>query len=510
MTRPARRSTISIAIIGTGFGGLAQAVYLKKAGIDSFTIYEKGEGVGGTWRENTYPGAACDVPSHLYSYEFEPHYPWAYRYGKQTEILGYLNHVADKYALRPHIRHGKQLTEAAFDEARGVWTLNFADGSTAEANVLVSSVGQLHQPQVPKIKGAETFAGTAFHSARWRHDLDYAGKRVAVIGTGPSAVQFVPALQPMVGLLDVYQRSPGWTVPKVDRKFNAFERWLLDTVPALHTLDRKRIFWWFEFLGSALQRQSPFNSVATGIFRIAAKLLMKTQVKDPLMQKKLTPDYAIGCKRVLLSNEWLPALTASNVDLVVDGIREIVPEGIVASDGTLRPCDTIIYGTGFEATGFLAPMILRGRGGQTLNERWQGGAEAYMGMTVSGFPNLFILYGPNTNLGAGSIIYMLEAQAKYVTRAVQALQQHGLRWLDVKEGVISAYNLMLRRRSKEDSVYETGCQSWYITADGKNTVSWVGYMHEYARQVARLKLEDFETAPAVAAAPAVAKVAKAA
>ncbi|WP_293368433.1 NAD(P)/FAD-dependent oxidoreductase [Nevskia sp.] len=491
----ANAQPVSVAIIGTGFGGLAQAVYLQKAGITSFAIYEKGDEVGGTWRENTYPGAACDVPSHLYSYEFEPHYPWAYRYGKQAEILGYLKHVAGKYGLRRHIRFGKQLTEAHFDEARGVWKLNFADGSKAEANVLVSSVGQLHQPQIPKIKGAETFAGTAFHSARWRHDLDFTGKRVAVIGTGPSSVQFVPAIQPTVGHMDVYQRSPGWTVPKVDRKFNKFERWLLDTVPALHTLDRKRIFWWFEFLGSALQRQSRFNKPATAIFRNAAKFLMNWQVKDPAMRARLTPDYAIGCKRVLLSNEWLPALTASNVDLVTDGIREITPDGIIANDGTLRAVDTIIYGTGFEATGFLAPMTITGRAGQTLNQRWQDGAEAYMGMTVSGFPNLYILYGPNTNLGAGSIIYMLEAQAKYVTQAVQALQAKSLRWLDVKAGVISAYNLMLRRRSKEDSVYETGCHSWYITADGKNTVSWVGYMNEYAKQVARLKLDDFETAP---------------
>ncbi|MGQ3055855.1 MAG: flavin-containing monooxygenase [Nevskia sp.] len=490
---------VSVAIIGTGFGGLGQAVYLKKAGIESFTIYEKGDEVGGTWRENTYPGAACDVPSHLYSYAFEPHFPWAYRYGKQSEILGYLKHVAGKYGLRKHIRFGKQLTDARFDESRGVWMLHFADGSTAEANVLVSSVGQLHQPQIPAIKGAESFAGTAFHSARWRHDLDFRGKRVAVIGTGPSAVQFVPAIQPIVGHMDVYQRSPGWTVPKVDRQFSKFERWLLDTVPALHTLDRNRIFWWFEFLGSALQRQSPFNGVATAIFRNAARLLMNIQVKDPAMRAKLTPNYAIGCKRVLLSNEWLPALTAKNVDLVTDGIREIVPEGIVANDGSLRPVDTIIYGTGFEATGFLAPMTITGRGGLSLNQRWQDGAEAYMGMTVSGFPNLFILYGPNTNLGAGSIIYMLEAQAKYVTQAVQALQQQRLRWLDVKEGVISAYNLMLRRRSKEDSVYETGCQSWYITADGKNTVSWVGYMNEYAKQVAKLKLEDFETMAAATA-----------
>lgn len=498
---PVPSQKVSIAIIGTGFGGLGQAYYLKQAGIDSFTIYEKGDDVGGTWRENTYPGAACDVPSHLYSFAFEPHYPWAYRYGKQTEILAYLKHVADKHDLRRHVRFGKELKAADFDESRGLWQLRFADGSTAEAQVLISSVGQLHKPSIPAIKGAEQFQGAAFHSARWWHDLDFTGKRVAVIGTGPSAVQFVPALQPTVARMDVYQRSPGWTVPKVDRKFNAFERALLEKIPLLHDLDRARIFWWFEFLGSALQRKATFNKPAAFIFRTAAKLLMKAQVKDPELRRKLTPDYPVGCKRVLLSNEWLPALASKNVELVTDGVREITPTGIVANDGTHREVDAIIYGTGFEATGFLAPMTITGRGGQTLNERWQGGAEAYMGMTVSGFPNLFIIYGPNTNLGAGSIIYMLEAQQKYVRQAVQALSSKSLSWLDVKPQRLGDYNLMLRRRSKEDSVYETGCHSWYITADGKNTVSWVGFMHEYAKQVATLKLDDFEQRAAVAAAP---------
>jgi len=501
-------SSPTVAIIGTGFGGLGMAYYLKKAGIQNFTIFEKGEDVGGTWRENTYPGAACDVPSHLYSFAFEPHYLWAYRYGKQSEILSYLRHVADKHAIRSHVQFGKEVTAADFDASRGLWCLSFADGSRFEANVLVSSVGQLHKPQIPKIPGAETFKGLAFHSARWRHDVDFTGKRVAVIGTGPSSVQFVPAIQPSVQHMDVYQRSPGWTVPKVDRKFNAFERALLKHVPLMHDLDRRRIFWWFEFLGAALQRNSVFNKPATFIFKTAASLLMKTQVKDPVMRKKLTPDYALGCKRVLLSNEWLPALTAKNVEVVTEGIREITPTGIIANDGTHREVDTIIYGTGFEATGFLAPMKVTGLQGQSLNERWQNGAEAFMGMTVSGFPNLFILYGPNTNLGAGSIIYMLEAQQKYVTQAVQTLAKQSLRYLDVKPDVISEYNAVLRRRSKEDSVYESGCHSWYITADGKNTVSWVGYMSEFGRQVRQLNLAHFNVVPA--SAPVTAEVAKAA
>lgn len=481
----------TVAVIGSGFGGLGMAYYLKKAGIDALTIFEKGEDVGGTWRENTYPGAACDVPSHLYSFAFEPHYPWAYRYGKQDEILNYLRHVAERHDILRHVRFGKALTAADFDAARGVWRLVFADGSRHEANVLVSAVGQLHRPKIPKIPGAESFAGVSFHSARWQHDYDFSGKRVAVIGTGPSAVQFVPAIQPRVGAMQVYQRSPGWTIPKFDRKFTRFERVLLKYVPLLHDLDRRRIFWLFEFLSSALQRRARLNRPATFIFKTAARLLMNTQIKDPALRRKLTPDYAVGCKRVLLSNEWLPALVAPNVELVTDGIREITPSGVVADDGKLREVDAIVYGTGFEATGFLAPMRISGLNGQTLNERWQQGAEAYMGMTVSGFPNLFILYGPNTNLGAGSIIYMLEAQQKYVTQAVELLRRQRLRYIDVKPDVIGDYNAMLRRRNKEDSVYESGCRSWYITADGRNTVSWVGYMSEFGRRVRRLDPAHF-------------------
>ena len=487
-------ATPTVAIIGSGFGGLGMAYALKKAGFGSFTVFEKASEVGGVWRENTYPGAACDVPSHLYSFSFEPHYPWAYRYGKQAEILAYLRHVADKHDLRSHIRFGREVTAADFDEARGVWRLRFADGGHFEANVLISSVGQLHKPQIPKIKGAETFQGRAFHSARWQHDYDFSGKTAAVIGTGPSAVQFVPELAKQVSRLHVFQRSPGWCIPKFDRKFNAFERLLLKVFPPLHDIDRTRIFWWFEYLSSALQNRSRINGPSKFIFRTASKLLLKFQIKDPALKQKLTPDYPVGCKRVLLSNEWLPTLAAPNVEVVTEGITEITPTGVMTADGRHRAVDAIVYGTGFEATEFLAPMKVNGLAGASLSERWKQGAEAYLGMAVTGFPNLFIIYGPNTNLGAGSIIYMLERQQRYILQAVKLLKERQLRYLDVLPQVQREYTDMLQSRNK-DSVFEAGCHNWYITADGKNTVSWIGYMSEYGRAVRRLNLAHYRLVP---------------
>ena len=496
-----------VAIIGAGFGGLGMAHYLKKAGIESFTMFEKAGDVGGVWRENTYPGAACDVPSHLYSFSFEPHYPWAFRYGKQAEILGYLRHVANKNALLPHIRFRQEVTAADFDEPRGVWTLRFKDGGTFEANVLISSVGQLHQPQIPKLKGIEQFAGRAFHSARWEHDYDFKARRVAVIGTGPSSVQFVPELAKQVSQMFVFQRSPGWCIPKFDRKFNAFERMLLKVFPPLHDLDRSRIFWWFEYLSSALQQKSRINGPSKFIFKVSSWLLMKLQVKNPALKAKLTPDYPVGCKRVLLSNEWLPALAAPNVEVVTEGIAEVTETGIRTNDGKLHQVDAIVYGTGFEATEFLAPMRVQGLEGATLNERWKHGAEAYLGMAVTGFPNLFIVYGPNTNLGAGSIIYMLERQQEYIVQAVRLLKEKSLCYLDVLPKVQREYTDWLQSRNK-DSVFEAGCHNWYITADGRNTVNWIGYMTEYARRVRRLDTAHYRLAPA---APSVSdEVAKAA
>ncbi|MFI4979061.1 MAG: flavin-containing monooxygenase [Nevskiales bacterium] len=487
----------SIAIIGGGFAGLAMGYYLKQAGIDSFTVYEKAQDLGGVWRENTYPGAACDVPSHLYSFSFERHYPWSCRYGKQSEILDYTRHVAKKYELRAHFRFGKEVTGAEYDAQRGLWRVGFTDGETVEADILVSGVGQLHRPAYPDLPGLQHFTGTAFHSARWDHSYDFRGKTIAVIGTGASAVQFVPELAKRVQQLHLFQRSPGWCIPKFDRAFNAFERWLLNNVPGVYDLDRGRIFWLIEFLASSMISRGLLSRLADGTLKLLSKVLMRVQVKDPALRRKLTPDFPVGCKRTLLSNDWLRALSRPNVEVVTDAIAEITADSIRTTDGVVRKVDAIVYGTGFAASQFLAPMDLRGSQGQSLRELWRDGAEAYLGVGVAGFPNFFMLYGPNTNLGAGSIIYMLEAQASYIAQCARLLQAQGLRSMEVRGEVQRGYNEELQQRNR-GTTYESGCHSWYIGPDGRNTNNWVGYMSEYGRRLRAPNIGDYVLEPAPA------------
>jgi cation diffusion facilitator CzcD-associated flavoprotein CzcO len=482
--------TPRIAIIGSGFGGLAMGYYLKQAGIESFIIFEKSGDVGGVWRDNTYPGAACDVPSHLYSFSFEPHYPWSCRYGHQPEILAYQREVARKYRLTRHIQFQREAVAADFDETRGLWVVRFSNGQTYEAEVLITAVGQLHRPQIPDIPGRDSFQGKAFHSARWDHDYDFNGKTVAVIGTGASAVQFVPEIARQAQQLYVYQRSPGWCIPKFDKPFAKWQRKLLDWLPFIHDLDRWRIFWLIEFIASAMIDSRIFKRAAEAYLKISAKILLWLQVKDPALRGKLTPDFPVGCKRTLLSNDWLPALARPNVEVVTYAIREITPAGVTTGDGEHRDVDAIVWGTGFAATEFLAPMQLHGLKGQSLRERWQKGAEAYLGMAVSGFPNLFILYGPNTNCGACSIIYMLERQARYAVQCIQELQARELRYLEVKPEAEAAFNDELHQRNKR-TTYESGCHSWYINAEGRNTNNWVGHTNEYGRLLRRLNLDHY-------------------
>lgn len=481
--------TPGIAIIGTGFGGLGMAHYLKRAGIHDFTIFEKAQDVGGVWRDNDYPGAACDVASHLYSFAFEPHYPWSRRYGPQREIHAYLGHVADKYDIRRHVRFGKEVASATFDESRGLWTLRFTDGSTHEAQVVISAVGQLNRPQIPSVKGLESFRGRCFHSARWEHDYDFTGKRVAVIGTGPSAVQFVPWLAKQAAKLHVFQRSPSWTLPKFDGGYSAIERWLLTNLPLLHTLDRWRIYWWYEFLSGALQNGSLVGRLSRPLLYFVARALLKKQVKDPALRAKLTPDTPLGCKRILLSNEWLPALAQPNVELLTERVAEVTEHGIRAADGTLREIDALIFGTGFAATQFLAPMEFRGVNGASLRAKWQDGAQGYLGVAVSGFPNLFMLYGPNSNLGAGSIIFMLERQQRYLTKLIAEMRRQKLASIDVAPEAQDAFNAEVAARSG-NLAYAGGCTSWYLV-NGRNTNNWVGYMSEYGLRLRRPLLAHF-------------------
>jgi cation diffusion facilitator CzcD-associated flavoprotein CzcO/acetyl esterase/lipase len=480
------RRSPSVAIIGAGFGGIGLAITLKKAGIDSLTILEKGNGVGGVWRDNTYPGAACDVPSQLYSFSFEPNPDWSRRYSPQPEILTYLDRCVDRYGLRPALRLGTEVARADFDEEAGRWRIKTTEGETIEVDVLVSACGQLNRPALARIPGAERFEGPIFHTARWDHDVEIEGKRVAVIGTGASTIQVVPAIAERVAQLDVYQRSAPYVIPKKDRPYRGWEKFVFRWFPPARLLARFNQWLFFELFISAFNQ---FRAVGKVGVRMSEKLLDE-QVSDPALKAALTPDHVLGCKRVLISPDYYSTLERPNVELVTQGVRELTENGVVAEDGSERPADVIVLSTGFESTRFLAPMEIRGRDGQDLNEVWREGANAYLGMTVAGFPNLFVMYGPNTNLGSGSIIFQLESQMTYIADAVERLRRTGGS-LSVRPEVQRAFDSEMQNRLST-SVWQTGCNNWYVDEHGRNTNNWPGFTLEYRRRTRRLDPADYE------------------
>jgi cation diffusion facilitator CzcD-associated flavoprotein CzcO len=476
----------SVAIIGAGFGGIGLAITLKKAGIESLTILEKAEGLGGVWRDNTYPGAACDVPSQLYSFSFEPNPDWSRRYSPQAEILEYLDRCVDRYGLRPSLRLATEVARAEFDQDAGRWRIETTAGETIEVDVLVSACGQLNRPALTRIPGAERFEGPIFHTARWDHDVEIKGRRVAVIGTGASTIQVVPAIAEQVAQLDVYQRSAPYVIPKKDRPYRGWEKFLFRWFPPARMLARFSQWLFFELFISAFNQ---FRAVGRLGRRMSEKLLDE-QVSDPALKKALTPDHVLGCKRVLISPDYYSTLERSNVELVPMGVRELTANGVVAEDGTERPADVIVLSTGFESTRFLAPMEIRGRDGLDLNDVWREGANAYLGMTVAGFPNLFVMYGPNTNLGSGSIIFQLESQMAYIADAVERLRRTGGS-LSVRAEVQQAFESEMQARLST-SVWQTGCNNWYVDEHGRNTNNWPGFTVEYRRRTRRLDPADYE------------------
>jgi cation diffusion facilitator CzcD-associated flavoprotein CzcO len=482
-------SNPTIAVIGTGFGGLAAVIELKKQGHDDIVVLEKADDVGGVWRENTYPGAACDVPSPFYSFSFEPNPRWPHRFSRQPAILDYMRMVADKYDVRRHVRFGTEVTAASYDESTGRWTIDLATADGADeqlvVDVLVSAVGQLSRPAFANIPGRETFSGESFHSAEWRHDVDLAGKRVAVIGTGASAVQFVPVIQPDVEQLTLFQRSAPYIIPRPDRKFSALHHKVFERVPATELAER---FTWYgvvETLSVAWVYAPPLAATIKAV----SKRHMKKQTKArPGLFEKVWPDYPVGCKRILFSDNYLPALAQPNVEVTSEPITAITPTGVVTADGTEHQVDVIIWGTGFKATEFLAPMKIAGLAGRELHEEWADGAHAYYGMTVPEFPNLFIMYGPNTNTGGGSIIYFLEAQASYLGKYVAHLAGAGGP-LAVRPEVEQAYDDRIQARLG-GSVWSQ-CTSWYRTASGRITTNWPLLGIEYKAQ-AKFDPADYE------------------
>ena len=477
---------LAAVVVGAGFSGIAAGVEMRRAGIRDFVILEKAASVGGTWRENTYPGAACDVPSHLYSFSFEPNPHWTRAYGKQAEILAYLEHCAAKYELHQHLRFGREVREARFDEATGTWHVETAGGETFVARALVLGNGALHVPQLPDIPGLASFEGMQFHSARWNHDYDLAGKRVGVIGTGASAIQFVPQIAPKVGKLHLFQRTPPWIVPKRDREISAAERWLFSHLPATHWLRRTGLYWLLESRVVGFAYAPKVNEL---IERFALRFL-EAQVPDAELRAKLTPSYRFGCKRVLISNDYYPALQRPNVELVTDRIERVTPRGVRTADGREHELDAIICGTGFRVTEYLSAIRILGRGGVELNETWRKSLRNYLGITVSGFPNLFLLMGPNTGLGHNSMVFMIEAQARYATKAIEAIRSRALSFIDVRPDVEVAFREDLARKMKH-TVWTTGCSSWYQTADG-DVFLWPGASFDYWRRTRRVDLADYE------------------
>ncbi len=478
-----------VVVIGAGFGGIGMAIALKQAGIDDFVVLERADGLGGTWRDNSYPGLTCDVPSQLYSFSFRPG-RWSRRFPGREEILSYLHALVAERGLGPHLRFGRGVVAAGFDERRAVWDLTLDDGGTVQASSVVCAVGQLGRPAIPDIAGRDEFAGRSWHSARWNHDADLAGLRVAVVGTGASAIQFVPEIAKAAGRVDVYQRSAPYVLPKADRPYRDIEQALFGRVPVVRKADRLRIFLYGELLTSGFV-VSP--KLLAGPMQLWRRQL-RAQIADPELRAKCVPDYVMGCKRVVFSSDWYPALARPNVHLVTDRIERIAADGVITADGMRRAADVIIYGTGFMAAEFLAPMQVTGLGGRRLHEAWQDGAQSYLGITVSGFPNFFMLYGPNTNLGGNSIIYMLEGQIGYVLGAIQALEAERLAWLDVRQETQDAFSSWVQSASRK-AVWDSGCHSWYTTPSGRNTNNWPAHTFWYRYRVRRFDLAAYRIMP---------------
>ncbi|MGW6422580.1 flavin-containing monooxygenase [Nocardia sp. NPDC055053] len=477
--------TPSIAVIGSGFGGLAAVIALKKRGFDDIVVFEKADDVGGVWRENTYPGAACDVPSPFYSYSFEPNPRWPHRFSRQPAILDYIRNVTDKYDVRRHIRFGTEVTAAEYDDATGTWTVRLSTGDSVVFDVVVSAVGQLSRPALPAIEGRDSFAGDSFHSAEWNHDLDLTGKRVAVIGTGASAIQFVPEIQPEVATLTVFQRSAPYIIPRPDREFSPLHHRVFEKLPVTALAERGTWYGVTEGLSFAWV----YSKMAAAVVKSWSKAHMRRQTKaKPGLFEQVWPDYPIGCKRILFSDSYLPALTEPNVEVTSEKITRITPEGVHTADGREHDVDVIIWGTGFKTTEFLAPMTITGAEGLPLEQEWKTGAHAYYGMTVPRFPNLFIMYGPNTNTGGGSIIYFLEAQAEYLGDYVAHLTATG-KPLTVRPEVEQAYDEQIQARLS-GSVWSQ-CTSWYRQADGRITTNWPLLGFQYKKQ-ARFDPADYE------------------
>lgn len=481
---------LDVAIIGSGFSGIGMGAALKKRGISDFCIFEKEASAGGTWRDNTYPGCACDVESALYSFSFAQNPSWSRGFAPQAEIQEYLEKVLCEVNLDDHMRYGHALEGARYDADEQFWQLKFANGTRVQARALISAIGALHLPSIPDIAGLSDFEGEVFHSAQWRHDVDLTGKRVAVIGTGASAIQFVPAITQQVKSLTLFQRSAAWVLPKPDRSISKLERSVYQRIPALMSLRRAATYSRLE--GRALA----FNYFTSALRVVEAQAVrhIKKHVKDPIKVQKLTPDYHMGCKRVLISNEYYSAINREHVSVETCGVARIDGNTVIDGDGVSHEVDVILLGTGFKTLDAVAALDIRNVAGDTLAKSWENGAQSHLGCMLAGFPNFFMLLGPNTGLGHNSQVYMIESQIRYISDALNKIRQHELGSVEVKRPVQAKFVQQVQSRLK-DTIWQSGCQSWYLNDKGENWTLWPGFTFVYRYLSREFKLQEHHCIP---------------
>ncbi len=483
-------SSPRILIIGAGGGAICMAINLKRAGIEDFVMLEKSHGIGGTWWHNQYPGAECDVQSHLYSYSFEPKLDWSRPFAGQAEILQYLNFCTDKHDVRRHIQLNTGVTGLTWSDTRQRWSVDTTTGQRLEAQIVVSALGMFNELVWPSLPGIEDFTGTKFHSARWNQAHDLTGERVGVIGIAASAIQFVPEIAPKVSQLQLYQRTANWVIPKANAPYTAAQLEYFHAHPAAVAHNRQEIYQVWNTLAQFKDKPKMAAIEASGLARIA-------EVKDPETRRKLTPQHPFGCRRPLFSDVYYPVFNRDNVELITEDIARITTTGIETRDGRHRELDTIVFSTGFKTTKYLTAMEVKGRGGRDINEAWSDGAQAYLGVTTTGFPNLFMLYGPNTN--QGSILFMIEQQVGYIVRQIQHMAQQQLAWIDVRPEVMAAFNAQLQEDVKEIDVWQASCggEYYYRSPTGRFVTNYPGTMDDFAAQMQRVEPNAFEFAKAV-------------
>lgn len=486
-----------IIIIGAGFGGIGMAIELRRAGIDDFVLLEKAEEIGGTWWENTYPGCGCDVMSLMYSYSYEPNRRWTRMFARQPEILDYLRRTVDKYDLRRHIRLRSEVVTLDFDDAADRWDVGLSDGRHFRPRMVVMAAGPLHEPAIPDFPGRDTFGGNSFHSAQWDHEFDITGKRIAVIGTGASAVQFVPKIAEQAAQVTVFQRTPHWVVPKPDRRLSRWEHRAFRYLPGAQRLYRWGIYWGYESLIPAFLHPNLMRRAET-----VARAHVRNQVPDPELRRRLTPDYRLGCKRILVSNNYYPTLQRPDVDLVTSPIAEITEHGITTADGSAREFDAIVYGTGFRISDRFTGQHLVGANGRTIQQTWRNGMEGFLGVAVHGFPNLFLIMGPNSGGGNQSIVFMIEAQARYIRQCVEQLRRTSTTRIEVRASTQHEFNRRLHAKLAGTVWNSGGCNSWYLDEHGLNRAAWPGSSVSYWRTMRHLDPGHYDLTVAADREPA--------